>query len=314
MWDILIINPAINALLFIYTLVGQNFGVAIILFTIFIRLITHPLSAQQVRGTARMQELQKNPRWIEMQEKHKGNREALAQEQMKLYKELGINPFGQCLPLLLQFPIIIGLYQAIINAMANTPMEMYRLANRIYPGFIDLNDILPLNENFLWMDLGQPERLNLPFLPFGIPVLAILVAVTTYFQSKLITPPSANPNDQAARMTGMMTVYMPFFMGYLAWTFASGLALYFVISNVFTIGQYAMMGKANWAGMMFWRKQTPTPVLTAAKARSKPAPVRVEVEDDAIEDEDGERRLPYSSLSPQEKAEIRRKKRKTKKK
>jgi YidC/Oxa1 family membrane protein insertase len=308
MWDTLIINPAINALLFIYTIVGQNFGIAIILFTIFIRLITHPLSAQQVRSTSRMQELQKDERWIEMQAKYKGNREALAQEQMKLYKELGINPVGQCLPLLLQFPIIIGLYQAIIQAMANTPMEMYLLAQRIYPGLIDPVAILPLNETFLWMDLGAPERLNLPFLPFGIPVLALLVAVTTYFQSKLITPPPANPGDQSARMAGMMTVYMPFFMGYLAWTFASGLALYFVISNVFTIGQYAVMGKANWSALLPWAKKAPaqSATLKASSKSSQPRPVTVE------QDVEEERRS-YSSLSPQERAEIRRKKKKRKK-
>jgi YidC/Oxa1 family membrane protein insertase len=307
MWDLLIINPAINALLFIYTIVGQNFGIAIILFTIFIRLITHPLSAQQVKSTARMQELQKNERWIEMQAKYKGNREALAQEQMKLYKELGINPVGQCLPLLLQFPIIIGLYQAIIQAMTNTPMEMYQLAQRIYPGFIDPAAILPLNETFLWMDLGQPERLNLPFLPFGIPVLALLVAVTTYFQSKLITPPPANPNDQSARMMGMMTIYMPFFMGYLAWTFASGLALYFVISNVFTIGQYAVMGKANWSAALPWLKTAPA--APAPKASTKTAHASAV----AVGQENDEERRPYSNLSPQERAEIRRKKKKRKK-
>jgi len=249
MWDALIITPFTNVLLFIYNVTGQNFGIAIILFTILIRAITHPLTVKQMKGTQGMQELQKDPRWIEAQEKYKDDKEKLAQEQMRLYKELGINPAASCLPMLIQFPIIIGLYQAIIQSMANTPMDMLRLVRHVWPGFLDVAELIPLNNHFLWMNLGEPERLNLPFLPFGIPVLAILVIITTYLQSKLLTPPSANPKDQTAQMSGIMNLYMPIFMGWLAWSLASGLALYFVVSNVLGILQYAFMGKANWKNL-----------------------------------------------------------------
>jgi YidC/Oxa1 family membrane protein insertase len=249
MWDALIITPFTNVLLFIYNVTGQNFGIAIILFTILIRLITHPLTIQQMKGTQGMQALQKDPRWIEAQEKFKGDREKLSQEQMRLYKELGINPAASCLPMLIQFPIIIGLYQAIIQAMANTPLDMLRLVRHVWPGFLDVAELIPLNNHFLWFNLGEPERLYLPFLPFGIPVLAILVVVTTYVQSKLLTPPSSGPKDQTAQMSGIMNLYMPIFMGWLAWTLASGLSLYFVISNVLGILQYAFMGKANWKNL-----------------------------------------------------------------
>jgi YidC/Oxa1 family membrane protein insertase len=257
MWDTYIIAPFTNVLLFIYNATGQNFGVAIILFTMLIRLITHPLTVQQMKGTMGMQQLQKNEQWIEAQEKYKGDKEKLAQEQMRLYKELGINPLASCLPLLIQFPIIIGLYQAIIQSMSNTPMDMLRLVRHIWPGFLDTTALIPLNNHFLWMDLGQPERLYIPGLDFGIPVLAVLVVITTYIQSKLITPPSANPKDQTAQMTGMMNIYMPIFMGWLAWTLASGLSLYFVVSNVFGILQYALMGKANWKNVLPTFKKAP---------------------------------------------------------
>jgi YidC/Oxa1 family membrane protein insertase len=250
MWDALIITPFTNVLLFIYNVTGQNFGVAIILFTILIRLVTHPLTVQQMKGTQGMQDFQKDPRWIEAQEKYKNDKEKLAQEQMRLYKELGINPAASCLPMLIQFPIIIGLYQAIIQAMAKTPLDLLHLVRHVYPGFLDVAQLIPLNNHFLWMDLGQPERLNIPGIPFGIPVLAVFVVVTTFLQSKLITPPPANPNDQSAQMTGMMNLYMPVFMGWLAWTLASGLALYFVISNVFSILQYALLGKADWKNIL----------------------------------------------------------------
>jgi len=251
MWDTIIITPFINVMMFIYTLVGQNFGVAIILFTILIRLVTHPLTVQQLKGTTGMQELQKDQRWIEAQKKYKNDKEKLAAEQMKLYKELGINPLASCLPTVIQFPIIIGLYQSIIKSLATSPIELLALTRHIYPGFLKISTLIPLNSNFLWMDLGQPERLNLPFLSFGIPVLAIVVVITTYAQSKLMQPPSApGSNDQAAAMGNMMNIYMPFLMGYLAYTLASGLSLYFVVSNVIGILQYAMLGKVNWRNLL----------------------------------------------------------------
>ncbi len=250
MWETLIITPFTNALLFIYTIFGQNFGIAIILFTILIRLITHPLMVSQIKGSTAMQSLQSDPRYKEIQEKYKDNREKLAQEQSALMKELGVNPFASCLPLLIQFPLIIGLYQSLYKAMANTPLDMLTLTRHLYP-FMDITRILPINNQFLWMDLSQPERLYLPFLSFGIPVMAIIVMATTYIQSKLLAPPpSDNPKDQAAMMSNMMNLYMPFLMGYMGLTLASGLSLYFIVSNLIGILQYALLGKANWKNLL----------------------------------------------------------------
>jgi YidC/Oxa1 family membrane protein insertase len=254
-WDSLIITPFINVLLFIYNLIGQNFGIAIILFTLLIRLVTHPLMVKQIKGAQGMQDLQKNEKWIKAQEKYKGDKEKLAQEQMALYKELGINPFASCLPTLIQLPIIFGLYQAVIYAMATTPIDLLNLVRHIYPGLLKVETLIPLNNRFLWMDLSQPERLFIPGLEFGIPVMVVVVVLTTYIQGKLVQPPSTNSKDQTAAMSGMMNLYMPLFMGYLAYTLASGLALYFVASNLVGIAQYAMLGKVNWANVFPFLKK-----------------------------------------------------------
>jgi YidC/Oxa1 family membrane protein insertase len=251
MWDTFIIIPFLNVLLLIYSIVFSNFGIAIILFTLLIRLLTHPLTVQQIKGTQAMQNLQSDKRYIEMQKKYKDDKEKLAQEQMALYKELGINPFASCLPTVIQFPIIIGLYQTITRAMASTPLQLLFLEQHIYPGWLKVGSVLPLNNHFLWMTLGQPERLFLSFLPFGIPILAIIVVVTTYIQSKLLTPPSTgNAKDQSAQMANMMNLYMPFLMGWMAWSLASGIAVYFVASNLFTIGQYSVLGRVNWKNLL----------------------------------------------------------------
>jgi len=252
MWQAFI-SFMINVLLFIYNLVG-NFGVAIILFTLLIRLVTHPLTVSQLKGTTAMQKLNENKEWQEIQKKYKDDKEKLSQEQMRLYKELGINPFASCLPTLIQFPIIIGLYQAIIQSLAVTPLELLRLTTHVFPGFLDVSKLIPLNSQFLWMNLGQPDSVRIAGLPFGIPVLAVIVVITTYVQSKLMTPASTGTNDQSNQMMGMMNIYMPFLMGYLAYTLASGLSLYFIASNLIGIAQYAMLGRVNWSNLLPRRK------------------------------------------------------------
>ena len=251
MWETIIINPMVNLVLWIYSLVG-NFGIAIILFTILVRLATHPLMVQQIRGTQKMQDMQKSKEWLAIQKKYKDDKQKLQQEQMRLYQEMGINPLGSCLPMLIQFPVIIGLYQAIIRSLAATPLDLAKLNHNIYP-FIDISKLLPVNNMFLWMNLNQPERIYL--FGIGIPLLAIIVVVTTYLQSKLMTPPS-QPGEQGAQMSQAMNMYMPLFMGYLALTFASGLSLYFITSNVASIAQYAALGKVNWKNLIPGRKES----------------------------------------------------------
>lgn len=260
MWDTLIINPMVNTLLGIYSLLSSAFGpahmfgLAIIIFTLLIRLLTYPLTLQQMRGAQAMQEMQKSKKWQDIQKKYKDDREKLSQEQMKLYQELGVNPFASCLPTFIQFPIIIGLYQAIIRALAVSPVQLLDLSKHIYP-FIDLANLMPLNNQFLWMDLNQPERLVI--LGIGVPVLAILVVITTYLQSKLMTPTTqTQPGGQGAQMTQMMNIYMPLLMGWLAYSFSSGLALYFVASNLVGILQYAAMGKLDWRNLIPGSGQT----------------------------------------------------------
>jgi YidC/Oxa1 family membrane protein insertase len=257
MWNEIIIYPFTNVLLLIYKYASlQNFGIAIILFTILIRLITWPLNAQQLKSAKVMQDLQQDKEWQDIQKKYAKDREKLAQEQMRIYKERGISPFASCLPTLIQFPIIIGLYQSIIHALAATPLGLLQLAQGLYP-FLNAALLLPLNSRFLWMDLGKPEGiaipgLNVPFLPYGFPTLAIIVAVTTYLQTKLTMPPTgaAGSSDQGAMMNSMMSIYMPLLLGYFALNFASGLAVYFITSNVLGIVQYASMGRVNWNNVL----------------------------------------------------------------
>jgi len=265
MWDTFIIKPFISALLFIYDLIGENFGLAIILFTILVKLITHPLTAKQIKSSKALQDMQSDKDWLEIQKKYKNDKDHLAQEQMKMYKEKGISPFASCLPTLVQFPVIIGLYQSIIQTMGNAPLQLLNLVTKLtpalsqffsfLPGIKSPIELLPLDSQFLWMDLGRPERVYIPGISFGIPILAIFVVITSFLQTKLIGSPTGD--QQSGQMSGMMNIYLPVLMGWFAYSFASGLALYFVVSNLVSIAQYAILGKLDFSKLFPSKSKVP---------------------------------------------------------
>lgn len=279
MWESFV-NIFINILLYIYKVTG-NFGIAIILFTILIKVVIYPLMRSQIKSSAAMMELTKSPEYLDMMERYADNKEKLAEEQMKLYRKAGVNPTASCLPTFIQLPMIFALYQAIIASIVSSPLGMLDLAKRVYPNLIQVGEIFPINPTFLWMNLGQPERLYVNGVSFGIPVLAILVVLTTVLQTRLTGQQPGGGSDQSsAMMTGMMSIYMPLLMGFMSYTLASGLALYFLISNIFTIVQYGIEGKLNWSALKFWEKPQPAPAPVrprstaglAKSSKSVPAP------------------------------------------
>lgn len=261
-----IITPFVNVLLWIYQFLGSgvnDFGWAIIIFTVIIRLITHPFTKQSMDSARKMQELNSSKEYQDIQKKYKDDREKLAQEQMRLYKEKGINPLGSCLPQLIQFPIIIGLYWAVSKGLATSPVQLLDLIPDI--SLANPASLLPFNSQFLWMDLSQPERWTglirftegWPLIGDGIPVMAILVFITSFYQSKMMTPASTNPNDQGAAMSRMMQWYIPVLMAWLSYSYSAGLALYFVATNLVSLVQYAAMGKLNIKLPDFLQRKTP---------------------------------------------------------
>lgn len=225
-WREGLIRPMLNTLLFLYTHLGRSFVIAIAAFTIFLKLLTLPLQLKQIRASKKMAALQ--PEMEKLQKKYGGDKERLVAEQQGLYKEAGVSPLGGCLPTLVQFPIWIGLYQSINSILADTPLELMNLGKNVYTSFSAIVEIIPLQSRFLWLDLARPDP-----TPFVLPVL---VAGSMWLQQKLMTQPSNDP--QQASMNQTMQLMMPLMFGYFTTQFASGLALYFVISNVVGIAIY----------------------------------------------------------------------------
>lgn len=260
-----VMQPMLNVLLLLYSFLGGQFWLAIIIFTIVVRLLMTPLTLPQQRSAKKMQELQ--PRLKELQAKYGKDRERMAQEQMKLYKEAGANPLGGCLPMLVQFPIWIGLYQSIIHALGHQPLQLLGLSQYLY-GFVQplIWPKVPLNRFFLGMDLS----LTPGAIGAAAYALPILVAFTMWLQSKMTMTPAADP--QSASMNQTMTTMMPLMFGFFSLQFAAGLSLYFLVSNVISIVTQGFI--SGWSGLAFWKNMSfggllggPRPAPTQAGGR-----------------------------------------------
>ncbi len=184
-----------------------NYGVAIILLTILVRLLFWPLTHKSTVGMKKMQEIQ--PKMKEIQAKYKDNPQRLQQETWALYREAKVNPMSSCLPMLIQIPVFIALFNVLRSAV-----EL-----RYAP--------------FLWIgDLSEPEGLFASWFPFGgLNILPILMAVSTGLQSAF-TPSAGDKNQQR-----MMMVFMPLMMLFMFYSFPSALSLYWFLSNLFSIVQ-----------------------------------------------------------------------------
>ena len=230
-WQLIILNPLINVLIVLAHVLFGNFGLAIIVITIIFNLLLYPMSRKQMKLTKAQQELA--PRMAEIRKKYAKDAQKLAQEQMKLYRELGISPMGCLLPMLAQMPIWIALYQSIIRVMAANPESFANLAGYLYSWPV-VYTALPLNNNFLWFNLASPDTL-----------LALMVGVAMWVQQKMTAPTAGDPQTQTQTQT--MQVMMPVMFFFLSMTFPSGLALYWVVSNLFRIVvQYFYSG---WGGL-----------------------------------------------------------------
>lgn len=198
--------PIVWVLNFFNSLI-PNYGIAIILLTILVRLIFWPLTHKSTVGMKKMQELQ--PKMKEIQAKFKDNPQRLQQETWALYRSEKVNPMSSCLPMLVQIPVFIALFNVLRSAV-----EL-----RYAP--------------FLWIgDLSEPEGLLAAYLPFGgLNILPILMAVSTALQSAF-TPSTGDKNQQK-----MMMVIMPVMMLVMFYSFPSALSLYWFLSNLFSIVQ-----------------------------------------------------------------------------
>lgn len=210
----MIAKPLGMLLNFLYGLIG-NYGISIIFFTIIVKLLMLPLTFQQLKQTRMMADMQ--PKLKELQNKYKNDKETLNVKTMELYKEYKVNPLGGCLPLLIQMPIIFGLF-----AVLREPIKY----------IADPNFAQAVNESFLWIpNLSEPDKIILP----------VLAGITTYFSMNTASNPSAAQNPS---MKTMNTIF-PVMILWWGRSFPAGLTLYWVVSNLFQMAQQYVIPKAG---------------------------------------------------------------------
>ncbi|MGL4483480.1 MAG: YidC/Oxa1 family membrane protein insertase [Anaerovoracaceae bacterium] len=212
-----IAQPLGIALAFIYSLIG-NYGITLIVFTVIVKLVLYPLYAMQIKSTAKMSELQ--PKIKALQQKHKNDKETLNMKMAELYKEEKFNPAGGCLPMLIQMPIIFGLFSLLRNPMA----------------YMNSGEMLfAVHESFLWMtDLSQPDKWVLP----------ILAGIATYISfSQTQAQQSTAQMGQMGGMMKMMKYVFPVMIVLMGRSFPAGLTIYWFIGQVVQIGINVRLNK-----------------------------------------------------------------------
>ena len=202
-----ILSVALNALYSFVEIIGfPNYGLAIILLTILIKILLHPLTKKQIESAKAMQRLQ--PKMKKIQEKYKDNQQLAGQKLMELYQKEGISPASGCLPMLAQMPFLMGMYYTLYN---------FNYGNA--------------DPSFMWVPhLSQPDPIY---------ILPILSVVTTVLMQKTMSSSGTEMNTQ---MKAMMMI-MPLFIGWISLNFPAGLVLYWVINNVVQIVQQLWMNR-----------------------------------------------------------------------
>jgi len=270
LWNLIFVNPITNALIVLNNLVLGNFGVAIIIFTLVMRLLTMPLTMRQIRSSRALSALQ--PKIQELQKKYKDPKRR-QEETMKFYREAGVNPLGCLLPMLVQFPIWIALYRALRITVGGTPESFLDLSQRLYP-WSYIEKALPLENHFIWMDLGQPDTTW---------ILALIVFASTYVQQRLATPPTTDPRTQSTNQ--MMLWMMPLMFAFFTLQVPSGLGVYWAMSNIVGVIMYSFVygpRQINWRTVIL--PPSAAPAGQQASRRAQPPPEDEESAEQSIED------------------------------
>jgi len=227
---IIFYQPLLNLLVFIYNVVpGSDIGIAIILVTIIIRLLLYPFSSKAIKSQKLLQEMQ--PKIDEMKKQYKDQKEKQAQEMMKIYKEHKINPFSSCLPLLIQFPFLIAIYQVFRVGLSNGSLDM------LYPFIADPGQINTVAFGFF--DLSKSNI-----------ILAVVAGAAQFWQAKMmmarrpsIRAKGSKDEDMAAIMSKQMVFMMPVMTVIIGAGLPSGLVLYWLVITVITALQQILIMK-----------------------------------------------------------------------
>jgi len=265
-----LIQPLTNGLILFYKVLGQNMGIAIIVFSLVLIFLLRPLTKPYMQSMKRIKEME--PQLAKLRKKFGTDKLKMSQAQAELYKQNKINPTAGCLPYILQFIVIIALFNVFTTALAKNGDVTAKLNEKLYAP-LQFSQGQTINTKFLYMDVNQPDKLNklIPGLPDIIPGIFVILAAVAQFLSVKITAPYISKEEKIARKTksktddmqvamqSSMTYMLPLMTLWFGLQFQAGLALYWLVFSVVNMFQQASMSG--------WGSLTPAVNLIKSKLR-----------------------------------------------
>jgi len=248
LFNVALYKPLFNALVLLYEfLPGKDFGIAIIVLTVLIRIILYPLGSQAIKSQKVLQELQ--PKIKEIQEKYKNEKEKLTKATLELYQKEKINPLSGCLPLLIQLPIIIALYRVFwkgfqVEQLSSSLYSFVPHISAIDPYFVGIIDLSKTCTTKIVENGSQSLTLVWPSI-----ILVLLTGIVQFFQTKMTSPKAlkgssvSGPSDFSQIMQKQMLYFFPVFTVFILWNLPAAIALYWLTTTVFAVLQQYLIFK-----------------------------------------------------------------------
>lgn len=259
MFVTLFVQPLANGLVAFYRILGSNMGLAIIGFSIFLRVILSPLTKPYMQSMKKMRDLA--PALAKIKKKHKGDRLKLAQAQSELYKQKGVSPGAGCLPYILQIVVLIAFFNVFTRVLVADTDIVIKFNELLYQP-LKFGATEQINIKFLYLDVTKPDVFNFDNLPFGLPGPVLLLAALVQVVSAKITAPFVEVEESIAKKTKessddfqvamqkSMILTFPLMTIIFGMRFPSGLAIYWLMFSLFqAMQQYRSTG---WGGLTPW--------------------------------------------------------------
>jgi YidC/Oxa1 family membrane protein insertase len=255
-FKIILTQPLANGLILFYNIFWHNLGLATILFSSFLFLVTRPLSKPQMESMKKIREVQ--PQINKLKKKYGKDQMGFSKAQAELYKQKGINPGAGCVFQIIQLVILVTFYQVFSTSLLTDAASFTKLNDLLYTP-LKISAESPLNTKFLYLDISKPDLVNIPGISFGLPGIFLILATIAQFLSIKITAPfveaekkavkatKSETDDMQLAMSSSMMYMVPLMTLYFGYKFPAGLALYWL---VFSIGTVWSQVQANGWGSL----------------------------------------------------------------
>jgi YidC/Oxa1 family membrane protein insertase len=255
-FTIALVQPLTNGLILFYRILGQNLGVAILVFSLVLIFLLRPLTKPYMKSMKRIKEME--PQLAKLRKKFGTDKLKMSQAQAALYKENKINPTAGCLPYILQFIVLIALFQVFTAALSGPDIASGKLNELLYAPIKFAADER-INTKFFYLDISKPDAFPVPGIPFKLPGLFLILATIAQFLSVKITAPylskeqkiakktKSQVDDMQVAMQSSMTYTLPLMTLVFGLSFPSGLALYWLVFSIVNVWQQVSM--SGWGSL-----------------------------------------------------------------